>query len=175
MYCGSCTRDNALARELLVAVTTSRCCPFIRRRGPTNRTSAATRVLFGGISVYLQQYVPLFRRTPGFLDRLWDSPARHRRVCQPRHFHRCAPAGRPDHLDAPRANAACCRRSSTSWLTGSREEPLPEIINLPNSLLIALAAPLASASSDARCAARCRGRSCLSTAWCHHIAIRRLH
>ena len=32
------------------------------------------RVLFGGISVYLQQYISLFRKTPRFLDRVWDSP-----------------------------------------------------------------------------------------------------
>src|SRR4030095_6992061 len=33
------------------------------------------RVLFGGISIYLQHYLALFRHTPRFLDRLWDSPA----------------------------------------------------------------------------------------------------
>ena len=33
------------------------------------------RVLFGGISVYLQQHSALFRKTPRFLDRLWDSPS----------------------------------------------------------------------------------------------------
>ena len=31
------------------------------------------RVFFGGISVYLEQHFPLFRRTPWFFDQLWDS------------------------------------------------------------------------------------------------------
>ncbi len=31
-------------------------------------------MLFGGISIYLQQYLALFRKTPRFLDRLWDAP-----------------------------------------------------------------------------------------------------
>src|SRR4029079_4678972 len=30
-------------------------------------------VFFGGISVYLEQHSTLFRHTPRFLDRLWDS------------------------------------------------------------------------------------------------------
>src|SRR5690606_10156408 len=36
---------------------------------------SASRVFFGGISVYLQQHVPLLRKTPAVLDRLWDAPA----------------------------------------------------------------------------------------------------
>ena len=32
-------------------------------------------VFFGGISVYLQQHVPLLRNTPAVLDFLWDIPA----------------------------------------------------------------------------------------------------
>jgi glycosyltransferase involved in cell wall biosynthesis len=32
------------------------------------------QVFFGGISVYLEQKYPIFRRTPAILDRLWDSP-----------------------------------------------------------------------------------------------------
>src|SRR5205814_3853600 len=31
------------------------------------------RVFFGGINVYLQQKLALFRRTPWILDRLWDA------------------------------------------------------------------------------------------------------
>lgn len=32
------------------------------------------RIFFGGINVFLQQKIPLFRFTPEFFDRLWDSP-----------------------------------------------------------------------------------------------------
>src|SRR6266508_2605194 len=32
-------------------------------------------VFFGGISVFLEQRVPLFRKTPAILDALWDVPA----------------------------------------------------------------------------------------------------
>ena len=58
------------------------------------------RVLFGGISVYLQQYSSLFRTAPRLLDRLWDSPRGHQRVRQPIGLDRSEPARRPDDLDA---------------------------------------------------------------------------
>ena len=73
MYCGSCARDNALAqndgarprRDLDPVYTPTR----------TDEPNVSRpRVLFGGISVYLQQYASLFRKTPRFLDRLWDAP-----------------------------------------------------------------------------------------------------
>jgi glycosyltransferase involved in cell wall biosynthesis len=75
MYCGSCLRDNALAAELMARGHDVSLLPVYT---PT-RTDAANvsqdRVFFGGISVYLQQHVGLFRRTPAVLDFLWDIPA----------------------------------------------------------------------------------------------------
>ena len=38
------------------------------------RNVSRQQVFFGGISVYLEQHAPLFRYTPRFLDRIWDSP-----------------------------------------------------------------------------------------------------
>jgi glycosyltransferase involved in cell wall biosynthesis len=98
-------------------------------------------VLFGGISVYLQQYVPLFRKTPRFLDRVWDSP----RIIN-------AFAGRAVSND-PRllgdltismmqGERGVLRKEFQKLLDWTRGEPLPDVINLPNSLLIALAQPL---------------------------------
>src|SRR5918993_3358215 len=74
MYCGSCTRDNALARELLACGHDVTLLPVYTPTRTDEPNMSRQRVLFGGISVYLQQYVPLFRKTPRFLDRLWDSP-----------------------------------------------------------------------------------------------------
>jgi glycosyltransferase involved in cell wall biosynthesis len=108
------------------------------------------RVLFGGISVYLQQYTSLFRRTPRFLDRLWDAPGVIR-----------AFAGRMVSND-PRmlgdmtlsmlqGERAVLRKEFEKLLDWIRLEPLPDIINLPNSLLIALAQPLRNAVNRPVC------------------------
>ena len=74
MYCGSCARDNALAAELIRRGHDVTLVPVYTPTRTDEPNMSRKRVLFGGISVYLQQYVPLFRKTPRFLDRLWDSP-----------------------------------------------------------------------------------------------------
>ena len=74
MYCGSCARDNALAAELIRRGHDVTLVPVYTPTRTDEPNMSRQRVLFGGISVYLQQYVPLFRRTPRFFDRLWDSP-----------------------------------------------------------------------------------------------------
>src|SRR6266850_1502246 len=74
MYCGSCARDNALAAELIRRGHDVTLVPVYTPTRTDEPNMSRKRVLFGGISVYLQQYAPLFRKTPRFLDRLWDSP-----------------------------------------------------------------------------------------------------
>jgi hypothetical protein len=75
MYCGSCFRDNALARELLARGHEVTLLPVYTPTRTDEPNVSRDRVLFGGISVYLQQHSALFRHTPRLLDRLWDAPA----------------------------------------------------------------------------------------------------
>ncbi|NNE92731.1 MAG: glycosyltransferase family 4 protein [Verrucomicrobiales bacterium] len=81
MYCGSCLRDNALATELQALgdweVTLLPLYTPIRTDEPD---VSVDQVFFGGINVYLQQKVPLFRHLPRFLDRWLDNPRLIRRV-----------------------------------------------------------------------------------------------
>src|SRR5678815_4080749 len=74
MYCGSCLRDNALAIELLARGHDVTLVPVYTPTLTDDDNVSRRNVLFGGISVYLQQHSPLFRILPRFLDRLWDSP-----------------------------------------------------------------------------------------------------
>lgn len=75
MYCGSCLRDNALAAALMARGHDVVLTPIYTPTTTDETNVSQARVFFGGISVYLEQHVPLFRHTPAFLDRLWDSPA----------------------------------------------------------------------------------------------------
>jgi glycosyltransferase involved in cell wall biosynthesis len=144
MYCGSCARDNALAAELIRRGHNVTLVPVYTPTRTDEPNMSRPRVLFGGISVYLQQHVPLFRKTPRFLDRLWDSP----RVIE-------AFAGRAVSNDPRllgeltismlRGEQGVLLKEFKKLLDWLRNEPLPDIINLPNSLLIALAAPLRKA------------------------------
>ena len=141
MYCGSCARDNALAAELISRGHDVTLVPVYTPTRTDEPNRCRPRVLFGGISVYLQQHAAFFRKAPRFLDRLWDSP----RVI-------AAFAGRAVSNDPRllgdltismlRGEKGLLRREFEKLLDWVRTETLPDIVNLPNSLLIALAAPL---------------------------------
>ena len=73
MYCGSCLRDNAVAAALLARGHDVVLTPIYTPTTTDEKNVSQSKVLFGGISVYLEQHVPFFRSTPAFLDRLWDS------------------------------------------------------------------------------------------------------
>lgn len=72
MYCGSCLRDNALASALLARGHDVVLAPVYTPTLTDERNVSTGKVFFGGISVYLEQHVPLFRHTPWMLDRIWD-------------------------------------------------------------------------------------------------------
>ena len=75
MYCGSCFRDNAMAAELIRRGHDVTLMPvYTPTRTDETNVSNTRQVLFGGISVYLQQRFGLFRALPRFVDRAIDSP-----------------------------------------------------------------------------------------------------
>src|SRR5438094_467715 len=144
MYCGSCLRDNALAVELLARGHDVTLVPLYTPTTTDEPTVSRNQVLFGGISVYLQQYLRVFRKLPRFLDRLWDSP----RVIR-------ALASRSLSTD-PRllgdltvsmleGEHGVLRREFDKLLEWLAGEPPPDVVNLPNSLLLALATPIRKA------------------------------
>jgi len=73
MYCGSCLMDNALATELLARGEDVLLLPVYTPTKTDEANVSDPHVFFGGISVYLEQHVPLLRKTPAFLDKLWDA------------------------------------------------------------------------------------------------------
>jgi glycosyltransferase involved in cell wall biosynthesis len=75
MYCGSCLRDNALAAELIARGHDVSLLPVYTPTRTDEANRSGEKVFFGGVSVYLEQHVPLLRRTPAVLDLLWDMPA----------------------------------------------------------------------------------------------------
>jgi glycosyltransferase involved in cell wall biosynthesis len=141
MYCGSCTRDNSLARELLRRGHDVTLQPIYTPTRPDEPNVSRDRVLFGGISVYLQQHVALFRRTPRLVDRLWDAPGVIR-----------AFAGRAVSTDARllgdltismlEGERGVLRKEFEKLLDWIAGDPRPDVIDLANSLLISMAAPL---------------------------------
>jgi glycosyltransferase involved in cell wall biosynthesis len=146
MYCGSCLRDNALAAELISRGHDVTLLPLYTPTVTDEPNMSAGRpVFFGGISVYLQQHVALFRHTPWMLDRLWDAPAVIKRFASgsigvdPRMLGEMT-------VSMLKGEGGYQRKEVEKliyWL--GRDGGAPEIVNLPNSMLIALAAPIRKA------------------------------
>ena len=141
MYCGSCSRDNALAVELLRRGHQVTLLPLYTPTNPDEANVSNKRVLFGGISIYLQQYSSIFRKTPRFLDRLWDAPwvinafASRSLSTDPRLLGDLT-------ISMLEGDRGVLRREFDKLLEWIADEAVPDVVNLPNSLLIGLAAPL---------------------------------
>ena len=144
MYCGSCSRDNGLAVELLKRGHDVTLIPLYTPSTTDETNVSRDRVLFGGISIYLQQHLALFRKTPRFLDRLWDSPAvinafaSRSLSTDPQLLGDLMISMLEGDRGVLRKEFAKC----LEWIAG---EPVPDVVNLPNSLLIGLARPLGEA------------------------------
>ena len=150
MYCGSCLRDNSLAVELLARGHDVTLLPLYTPTTTDEPSVSRNQVLFGGISVYLQQYLGLFRKTPRFLDRVWDSP----RVIKALASRSLATDPKLlgdltiSMLEGERGVLRKEFEKMLEWLAG---EPAPDLVNLPNSLLIALAEPIRHALKSPVC------------------------
>ncbi len=74
MICGSCLHDNTLARAMISLGHDVQLIPLYTPIRTDEEDVSLDRVFFGGINMYLQQSVPLFRWLPNWLDRWLDQP-----------------------------------------------------------------------------------------------------
>lgn len=141
MYCGSCLRDNALAAELMSEGHDVTLLPLYTPTLTDETNVSLDRTFFGGISVFLQQQSVLFRHTPRVLDRLWDSRAALRAAAKG------SIAVEPQALSAMtismlRGEEGNQRKEFFKLLLWLAHQQPPEVVNLPNALLISLAGPI---------------------------------
>src|SRR5262245_52650366 len=73
-FCGSCLHDNTLVAALLAQGHDALLIPTYTPTRTDETDVSQKRVFFGGINVYLQQKLALFRHTPWMLDWLLDAP-----------------------------------------------------------------------------------------------------
>src|SRR6266852_8463493 len=74
MYCGSCLHDNTLVAALAAQGHDALLVPTYTPIHTDEPDVSQTRIFFGGINVYLEQHIPLFRHTPLLIDRLFHAP-----------------------------------------------------------------------------------------------------
>jgi glycosyltransferase involved in cell wall biosynthesis len=144
MYCGSCLRDNSLATELRRQGHDITLIPIYTPTRTDEPNVSEERVLYGGVNVYLQQVLPLFRRTPDYIDRVFDSKWVMKILS--RLSVSTDPADLGDMTVSTLKGENGFQRKEvarlTAWLSA---QPRPDVVVLPNSLMIGLARPLARA------------------------------
>ncbi|MPZ18144.1 MAG: glycosyltransferase [Luteitalea sp.] len=145
MYCGSCLRDNALAAELLARGHDVVLVSVYTPTRTDERNVSRHEVLLGGISVYLEEKIPLFRYTPKVLDRLWDAPGVIRAATRRAVSTDPATLGEMT-VSMLRGEHGPHRKQIAKLLDWLRDQVQPDLTILPNSLLIALAGPIARAT-----------------------------
>lgn len=144
MYCGSCIRDNALARALIADRHDVLLVPMYTPTLTDEDNVSAERVFFGGVSVYLEQHLSLFRHTPWVLDRLWDAKWLLQSVSgrgvqvQPERLGELVVSV----LQGRQGHQAKEIDKLVHWL---QDQPRPDVVDLSNSMLIALAKPIKEA------------------------------
>jgi glycosyltransferase involved in cell wall biosynthesis len=141
MYCGSCLRDNALAAELIRQGHDITLIPLYTPTLTDEANVSSDHIFFGGISVYLEQHSALFRHTPWIVDKLWDSrfalkaAARSSIPTNPKLLGELT-------VSMLRGEDGHQRKELGKLIRWLRSQPAPDVVVLPNSMLIGLAAPI---------------------------------
>ncbi len=137
MLCGSCIRDNALARELRRRGHEVRLLPLYQKSRTDEADASDSEVRFGGVSLFLQHAAPrLGRLLDPILDSSWVSSLAGR-------FSASTEAAKLGPLTVTtllgeRGPARAAVRALVRSLAGERAD----VVVLPNSLLLGLARPL---------------------------------
>ncbi|HSL53690.1 MAG TPA: glycosyltransferase family 4 protein [Pyrinomonadaceae bacterium] len=141
MYCGSCLRDNAMATELMKRGHDVLLLPVYTPTLTDEPNVSTDHVVLGGISAYLEQYVPLFRKTPRWLDRLWDSKmalnlATRRSIStNPKTLGEMT-------VSVLKGESGFQRKEIDKFIDWVKDEAPPDVVNLPYTLLLGLAQPI---------------------------------
>jgi glycosyltransferase involved in cell wall biosynthesis len=144
MYCGSCLRDNALATELISRGHDVTLLPVYTPTLTDEPNVSGDKVFFGGISVYLEQYVPFFRRSPKWIDSLWDSSlmlklaSRRSISTSPKMLGELT-------VSMLKGEDGFQRKEISKLLEWLKHEGPPDVISLPYTLLLGLAQPIKEA------------------------------
>lgn len=150
MYCGSCLRDNALATELIARGHDVSLLPVYTPTLTDEPNVSGDRVFFGGISVYLEQYLPLFRRSPRWLDRLLDSTAMLN-LASRRSISTSPKMLGEMTVSMLKGEDGFQRKEISKLLEWLGHEGAPDVISLPYTLLLGLAGPIKEALARPIC------------------------
>ncbi len=144
-YCQNCMRDAALVQALRRQGVDVVMVPmYLPMFVDGNPVQAHTPVFFGGINVWLQQKFPLFRKTPRWLDHLFDSKWMLKRAAGMEGSTAASGLGAMtlSMLEGSDGNQRKEVERLVQWLV---EQEKPDVIHISNALLIGLAGEIKAA------------------------------
>ena len=141
-YCQNCMRDTALVRALRRHGHDLTMAPvYLPILIDDGEVTGDVPVFFGGVNVYLQQKMKLFRKTPRWLDKIFDASWMLRMAAQFEGSTEAAGLG-PMTLSMLQGPQGRQRKELDRLLDWLVEHEKPDVVHISNSLLIGLAGEL---------------------------------
>ncbi len=144
MYCGSCLRDNAMATELMTRGHDVLLLPVYTPTLTDEPNVSNDHVVLGGISAYLEQYVPVFRKTPRWLDRLWDSKTALNLATRRSISTNPKTLGEMT-VSVLKGEGGFQRKEIDKFIDWVKDSAPPDVVSIPYTLLLGLAGPIKQA------------------------------
>ncbi|HXV77245.1 MAG TPA: glycosyltransferase family 4 protein, partial [Candidatus Polarisedimenticolaceae bacterium] len=138
MYCGSCLHDNALAAAMIRAGHDVALIPVYTPIRTDEEDVSVDRVFYGAINVFLEQKSALFRHTPWLVDRMLNSRSvldwatRHTTSVDAKELGQLT-------LSVLEGEDGRQKKELDKLVVWLRDEVQPDVVNLPNSMLLGLA------------------------------------
>jgi glycosyltransferase involved in cell wall biosynthesis len=142
-YCQNCLRDSALVPALRAAGVDAVIMPLYLPLGGGG-VDQGRPVFFGGINAWLQQEMPLFRHTPRWLDRLFDSRWMLKRAARMEGTTSPEELG-PMQLSMLMGGEGNQRKEVERVIAFLRDVEKPDLVHLSNVLLVGLAKEIKAA------------------------------
>jgi glycosyltransferase involved in cell wall biosynthesis len=144
-YCQNCLRDGQMVRALRRAGHEVLMVPlYLPISLDAEGLGEEQRVFFGGINVYLQQQLGLFRKTPRWLDRIFDSAWMLRQAATREGSTNAADLG-PMTWSMLQGRHGKQQKEFERLLEWLRTQPKPDVAHISNALLLGVASALREA------------------------------
>ncbi len=138
MYCGTCIHDNTVASVLKKQGHNVDLIPTYTPTRTDEENVSLNRIFYGGINVYLQQKISLFRHTPWVLDRMLDNPSLLNGLTR---FSSSTDARDLGELTVSmlRAEEGYQKKELSKLIKWLQTHDRPDIVYLTNSMLLGMA------------------------------------
>ena len=137
MYCGSCLHDNALAVALQRKGIDFALVPTYTPLRTDEPGASIEQVFYGGINVYLQQKLGIFRHTPSFIDRLFNSPTLLARLARFGGTTRAEDLGALT-VSVLEGETGAQKKELAKLVRWLKEDFQPDLVHLTNSMFLGM-------------------------------------